>query len=272
MDNWILSHETSLRVGVFLAVLAAMALWERLAARRRPSQPKSRRWLINFGIVVLDSVALRLAFPVLAVAFAEAMRLQGWGLFNLTGWPAWVEILLAMILLDLAIYTQHVIMHKMPLLWRLHRMHHSDLDFDASTALRFHPLEILLSMLLKLGAIALLGPAALAVLMFEVVLNASALFNHGNVSLPRRADALLRRLIVTPDMHRVHHSVKRAETNSNYGFNLSVWDYFFGTYRAQPAAGHDGMTIGLESYRNPRQLGFLSLLLQPFRTPSINQE
>ena len=259
-------------MGVFLAVLAAMALWEQLAARRRPSQPKPHRWLINFGIVVLDSVALRLLFPVLAVTFAETMRLQGWGLFNLTGWPAWIEILLAIVLLDLAIYIQHVLMHRIPLLWRLHRMHHSDLDFDASTALRFHPLEIVLSMLLKLAVIALVGPAALAVLVFEVVLNASALFNHGNVSLPRRIDAMLRRLIVTPDMHRVHHSVRREETNSNYGFNLSVWDHLFGTYRAQPAAGHDGMTIGLESYRDPQQLGLLSLLLQPFRTPRTDSD
>jgi sterol desaturase/sphingolipid hydroxylase (fatty acid hydroxylase superfamily) len=272
MDIWLLTHEPAVRMACFLGTLGVMAVWEHLARRRHPSQSKPRRWMVNLGIVVLDSLMLRLLFPMLAVGFADIAHASGWGLFNRVAWPGWLEILLAVALLDLAIYAQHLAMHKVPVLWRLHRMHHSDLDFDTSTALRFHPLEIALSMLLKLGLIWLLGPAAIAVLLFEVLLNASALFNHGNVRLPHWADAPLRRLIVTPDMHRVHHSVRRDETNSNYGFNLSVWDRLFGTYRDQPAGGHEGMVIGLGEYRNPRELGLLGLMLQPFRTPTTTPD
>jgi len=272
MDIWLLTHEPQVRMACFVGVLGLMAVWEHLARRRRPSQSKPRRWTVNFGIVVMDSLMLRLLFPMLAVGFADIAHAAGWGLLNRIAWPGWIEILLAIVLLDLAIYAQHLAMHRIPVLWRLHRMHHSDLDFDTSTALRFHPLEIALSMLLKLGLVWLLGPAAVAVLLFEVVLNASALFNHGNVRLPRRVDAYLRRLIVTPDMHRVHHSVRREETNSNYGFNLSFWDRLFGTYRDQPADGHEGMVIGLDEYRDPGELGLLGLMLQPFRTPTATPD
>jgi sterol desaturase/sphingolipid hydroxylase (fatty acid hydroxylase superfamily) len=190
---------------------------------------------------------------------------RGWGLFNLMAVPAWVGVVSSVVVLDLAIYLQHVLFHAVPVLWRLHRMHHADLEFDVSTGLRFHPLEILLSMLIKFTVIVALGAPAVAVLIFEVLLNATSMFNHGNVRIPTSLDRTLRWIVVTPDMHRVHHSILSRETNSNFGFNLPWWDRLFGTYWAQPTAGHDGMTIGIEQFREPRELGLDRMLLQPFR-------
>ena len=264
MSQTLLSNEAALRMGCFILVLAVMGLWEQHAAARRPTASKLRRWVANLGLVVINSVFLRFTLPILAIGTAELASARGWGLLNWAQLPPWPSFLVALLLLDLAIYGQHVAMHKVPLLWRLHRMHHSDLDVDTTTGLRFHPLEILLSMLYKMLVVVLLGPSAAAVFVFEVILNAASLFNHGNVRLPLAIDRPLRWLIVTPDMHRVHHSIVRSETDSNYGFNLPWWDRLFGTYRDQPAAGHEGMTIGLESFRNHRFLTIRWLLAQPF--------
>lgn len=261
----LLAHEPAIRLGAFAAVFAAMALWELLAPRRRQAIGRLRRWPSNIGIVALDTLLVRLAFPIAAVGVALVADARGWGLFQALGTPAWLAVLAAVILLDLAIYLQHVLFHAVPALWRLHRVHHADLEFDVTTGARFHPLEILLSMAIKIGVVAALGPPAVAVLLFEVLLNATSMFNHGNVRLTKRLDKALRWIVVTPEMHRVHHSVTPRETNSNFGFNLPWWDRLFGTYRAQPAAGHEGMTIGIEQFRDPRELRLDRMLLQPFR-------
>jgi sterol desaturase/sphingolipid hydroxylase (fatty acid hydroxylase superfamily) len=260
----LLSNENAIRLSCFLAVLLLMMLWEWTSPRRPLDLPRTRRWAANLGMVVVDTLALRLLMPLLAVSAASLAAARGWGLFNGLGAPYWLACLASLLVLDLAIYTQHLVFHRVPLLWRIHRTHHSDLNFDVTTALRFHPLEILLSMLIKLSLVVLLGAPAPAVLLFEVILNATAMFNHGNVYLPPKADRLLRLVIVTPDMHRVHHSIHREETDSNFGFNLPWWDRLFGTYRAQPRDGHKRMILGLEIFRDFRSLGLHWLLLQPF--------
>ena len=260
-------NEPMIRLACFFAVLLAMMLWEWRKPRRALSLPRARRWPANLGIIVVDSVVLRLVFPVLAVGAAELAAARGWGLFHGLNAPFWLALPASLLILDLAIYTQHVVFHKVAMLWRLHRMHHTDLDFDVTTALRFHPLEIVLSMLIKLVLVTLLGVPAVAVMLFEVILNATAMFNHGNVGLPQRLDRALRWILVTPDMHRVHHSIRPEETDSNFGFNLPWWDRLFGTYRDQPRDGHAGMTIGLEYFRDRRAIGLDALLLQPFLNP-----
>ncbi len=256
--------EIATRLVGFALAFAGMAVWERLAARRRLSTPRWPRRAVNLTIMLINPLLVRLLFPVLAVTLAVEARRNGWGLFNHLDWPYAAEWITAVVLLDLAIYLQHVMFHAVPLLWRLHLVHHTDLDYDLTTGLRFHPLEAVLSMVVKLGVVAALGPPPAAVVAFEVILNAMALFNHGNVRMFGRADALLRLLVVTPDMHRVHHSVVIRETNSNFGFNLSAWDRLFGTYRDRPARGHDGMTIGLAGFRDPRRLSLPRLLALPF--------
>jgi sterol desaturase/sphingolipid hydroxylase (fatty acid hydroxylase superfamily) len=259
----LLGAEAPLRIAFFFGVLLAMTVWELAAPRRTFEASRAARWPGNLGLVVVDTVVLRLVFPGAAVGFALLAEARGWGLLGLLGAPPWLTFVLGVLLLDLAIYLQHVLLHAVPVLWRLHRVHHADLGFDVTTGLRFHPLEILLSMLIKFAAIAAFGPPAIAVLVFEVLLNATSMFNHGNVRLPARIDRWLRLLVVTPEMHRVHHSILRNETNSNFGFNLPWWDRCFGTYRAQPAAGHERMTIGIEQFRDPRDLRFDRLLIQP---------
>ena len=204
-------------------------------------------------------------FPTTAVGLALLAQTRGFGLFNVIAAPAWIGVAASVVILDLAIYLQHVLFHAVPALWRLHRMHHADLEFDVSTGLRFHPIEILLSMLIKFAVVAALGAPALLVLIFEVLLNASSMFNHANIRIPLGVDRILRWLVVTPDMHRVHHSILARETNSNFGFNLPWWDRLFGTYRPQPAAGHEAMTIGIEQFRDPRELWLDRMLAQPFR-------
>jgi sterol desaturase/sphingolipid hydroxylase (fatty acid hydroxylase superfamily) len=265
MIEALLAHESALRLAGFVGIFAAMALWELLAPRRRQLFGRGKRWPSNIGIVVLDTLLVRVLFPTAAVGVALLAEAHGWGLFHALNAPAWLAIVGSVILLDLAIYLQHVLFHAVPMLWRLHRMHHADLEFDVTTGLRFHPIEILLSMGIKLGVVAALGAPAVAVLIFEVLLNATSMFNHGNVRLPKRIDRVLRWIVVTPDMHRVHHSVVPRETNSNFGFNLPWWDRLCGTYRAQPAAGHEGITIGIEQFRDPRELRLDRMLLQPFR-------
>jgi sterol desaturase/sphingolipid hydroxylase (fatty acid hydroxylase superfamily) len=274
----VLAYESVIRLSCFGGVLLLMALWEALAPRRRLTVARPRRWFSNLGLVALDALVTRLLAPLSVVGVALLAEEHGWGLLNNIALPAWLAVALAVVALDLVIYWQHVMFHAVPLLWRLHMVHHADLDFDATTGVRFHPIEIILSLGLKSGAAILVGAPALAVLVFEVLLNGTSLFNHGNVRLPAWIDRVLRLVVVTPEMHRVHHSVVVRETNSNFGFNLPWWDYLFGTYKAQPAAGHEGMTIGLAYLRDEGQVeGLPGLLLLPFvgpvgeASPSHNQ-
>ena len=261
----LLSHEVAVRLGAFLGILALMAAWETRAPRRALSVSKARRWASNLGIVFLNSALLRIVFPATAVAVAVLAQERGWGLLNQHDVPFALAVVASVVALDFAIYLQHVMFHAVPALWRLHRMHHADLDFDVTTGARFHPIEILVSMLIKMAAIMVIGPPAVAVMVFEVLLNATAMFNHANVRLPPAADRLLRLFVVTPDMHRVHHSVEEHETNSNFGFNLSLWDWLFRTYKAQPDAGHERMTIGIRGYRAPKLVSDLpGMLVLPF--------
>jgi sterol desaturase/sphingolipid hydroxylase (fatty acid hydroxylase superfamily) len=266
MDEFIFSHEPALRLGAFLGIFALMAVWEVLAPRRRLSQARTSRWLNNVALVALNTVLLRILFPTAAVGIAGTAAASHWGMLNRVELAPAVAVVISLVVLDAAIYLQHVMFHAVPLFWRLHRVHHADLDIDVTTGARFHPIEIVLSMLIKFAVIVLLGPPLLAVLLFEILLNAMAMFNHGNVRLPLPLDRLLRWLIVTPDMHRVHHSRLAHETNSNFGFNLSCWDRLFGTYRAQPDEGHTGMQIGIDTWRDSAHCTRLDgLLLLPFR-------
>ena len=265
MPDLISASETTIRLGFFFGIFAVVALWELAAPRRALTRPRWLRWYGNIGIVFLNTIAARLIIPLAPVALAALAAERGWGALNLVDWPFWLEFAIAVVVLDLVIYLQHVMFHAVPALWRLHRMHHADLDFDVTTGSRFHPFEILLSVLLKLAAVMVLGPAAVAVLVFEVLLNGTSMFNHGNLRLPAALDRVLRWVVVTPDMHRVHHSDIPSETNSNFGFNLPWWDRLFGTYRAQPSLGHEGMTIGLDTFRDTGELHLHNLLIQPFR-------
>jgi sterol desaturase/sphingolipid hydroxylase (fatty acid hydroxylase superfamily) len=261
--------EPLVRLGAFVGVFVLMTLWEVLAPRRPQAIGRRTRWPGNLGVVVVDTLAVRVLFPAGAVGMAMLAQAQGWGLLNVMRAPGWVAVPLSVLLLDLAIYAQHVAFHHVPVLWRLHRMHHADLEFDVTTGVRFHPVEIVLSMLIKSAVVVALGAPPLGVLVFEVLLNATSMFNHGNVRLPGRLDRVLRCLVVTPEMHRVHHSVLRRETDSNFGFCLPWWDRLFGTYRAQPEAGHDGMTIGIDRFRDPRELRLDRMLLQPLRDDGL---
>lgn len=261
-------NENTVRLVVFLGVLLSCAILEALFPRKQRTQPRSGRWLTNIGLIVVDSITLRLLGPLTALAAAAYASAHGWGLFNvLSLWvalPLWLNVLLSVILLDLAIYAQHVASHKWSFLWNLHQVHHADRDIDVTTGSRFHPLEIIISMLYKCVVVVLLGPTVIAVLIFEVILNASAMFNHANIKLPFWFDKVIRTVVVTPDMHRVHHSVIPTETDSNYGFFLSVWDKCFNTYIAQPKQGHDGMLIGLNEYQTDRPSKILWCLRLPF--------
>jgi sterol desaturase/sphingolipid hydroxylase (fatty acid hydroxylase superfamily) len=261
------SAELAVRLAAFGGVFAVMTVWELLAPRRPWSIGRAARWPSNLGILAVDAVAVRLLVPTAAAGVALLAAERGFGLFHLIAWPSWLAGLIGFVVLDLVIYGQHVIFHRVPWLWRLHRMHHADLDIDVTTGVRFHPFEILLSLLIKIAIVALFGIPAIAVVAFEVVLNATSMFNHSNASMPRWLDRVVRLIVVTPDMHRVHHSVVRAETDSNFGFNLPWWDRLFGTYRAEPAAGHDGVTIGLPVFRDRGELRLDRLLTQPFRAP-----
>ncbi len=276
MIEILLANEPLIRMALFLGILGIVATWEMAMPRRRREIPRVIRWTNNFGVVVLDTILVRLAFPIVAVGMALLAAERGWGLLNVFEVPFWLSFILSVLALDLAIYLQHVMFHAVPTLWRLHRMHHADLEFDVSTGLRFHPIEILLSMGIKLSVVTVLGPPALAVLVFEVLLNVTAMFNHGNILIPERIDRILRLFVVTPDMHRVHHSILPSETNSNFGFNLPWWDRLLGTYRSQPIKGHVSMTIGIEQFRTRRDLWLDRMLIQPVRGLSsryaINRE
>ncbi|HZU38044.1 MAG TPA: sterol desaturase family protein [Gemmataceae bacterium] len=260
----LLNHEPAVRLGLFASTFLLMAVWELLAPRRRPTTSRGVRWFSNLGLVALDTVAVRFLVPLTAVGMAVYAQERGWGLFPNVRVPNWLAIILSVVALDFIIYLQHVLFHAVPVLWRLHLVHHADLDFDVTTGVRFHVLEIALSLGIKLAAVVLLGAPAIAVLFFEVLLNATSLWSHGNVRLPSWLDRILRLVLVTPDMHRVHHSVHPQETNSNFGFNLPWWDYLLGTYRAQPSKGHEGMTIGLEQFREGWVDRLHWMLLLPF--------
>lgn len=266
--DFIVANEGALRLGAFLGLLLLFALIERRWSARGDSRP-ARRQLSNLALVALDTILLRLAFPVLAVALAADVHASGGGLFGWLPAPTWFEVVLALLLLDVALYTQHRLMHRWPLLWRLHRVHHSDTGFDVTTGVRFHPLEIAVSMTIKLGLVLALGPHPAAVVLFEILLSSSSLFTHSDFAFSPAVDRVVRRLVVTPSMHRIHHSVLREETDSNYGFNLSCWDRLFGSYRDRPARPERSMPIGLAEWRDPRELRVIALLLQPFlRVPA----
>lgn len=265
MDNFIATYETTIRLGAFFGMFSVMALWELLAPRRVLTQSKPARWMNNIALVILNTVIVRIVFPTAAIGVAAYATEQQWGLFNQVNSPAWLAVIISVVLLDGLIYMQHVMFHAVPAFWRLHRVHHADMDFDVTTGTRFHPIEIVLSMLIKFAAILLLGPPLAAVVIFEVLLNATSMFNHSNVRLPLGLDRLLRVFIVTPDMHRVHHSRYAHETNSNFGFSLSLWDRLFGTYRAQPDDGHENMVIGIDTFRDSKKcIPLYRLLLMPF--------
>jgi sterol desaturase/sphingolipid hydroxylase (fatty acid hydroxylase superfamily) len=259
-----LDHELFLRFGFFFGVFALMALWEVTAPRRVLKTSKSMRWLNNLGITFLDTLLVRLLFPVVAVGVAYQSADKGWGIFNNILIPGYIAGIISIILLDLVIYAQHVVFHIFHPFWKLHMMHHTDLDIDLTTGTRFHPIEIFLSMGIKMTAVAALGAPPWSVVAFEILLNATAMFNHSNVKMPIELDSVLRLFVVTPDMHRVHHSVIIKETNSNYGFNLPWWDRIFGTYRAQPMKGHADMNIGLANFRDPKKLTLPWMLVIPF--------
>jgi sterol desaturase/sphingolipid hydroxylase (fatty acid hydroxylase superfamily) len=265
-NNWVLGYEIPIRLGFFFGIFAIVAAWEFMAPRRSLTTSKLIRWGNNLGLVFLNSLILRLLFPAAAVGVAVLAQQRGWGLFNIADTPFALATIVSIVTMDLAIYLQHVMVHAIPILWRLHRVHHADPDYDVTTGARFHPLEIILSMLIKFATVLLLGPPVVAVVIFEILLNATAMFNHGNIKLPKGIDRLLRWFVVTPDMHRVHHSVEDDETNSNFGFSLPWWDRLFGTYRDQPRAGHTGMTIGIHNFHEPKQITWLSgMLLLPFK-------
>jgi sterol desaturase/sphingolipid hydroxylase (fatty acid hydroxylase superfamily) len=265
MSEFILDNESSIRLTAFFSIFAIMALWEIASPCRKLRFTRAQRWLSNIGIVILNTLLLRLLFPAAAVGMAAFTTQAGWGILNEYPLPPWLSIIIAVVIMDMVIYLQHVMVHAVPMLWRLHRVHHADPDYDLTTGARFHPIEIILSMLIKIATVAALGPPVVAVVIFEVVLNGMAMFNHANISLPPRLDKLLRWIVVTPDMHRVHHSVEPEETNSNFGFNLSLWDRLMGTYRQQPRLGQQGVDIGIISLRDPKITTRLTgMLMIPF--------
>jgi sterol desaturase/sphingolipid hydroxylase (fatty acid hydroxylase superfamily) len=263
--------EAAIRLGAFGAFFAAFALWELLAPRRKLAVGRSRRWPNNVGVLIVDILLVRALVPTAAVGASLYAAGNGWGLINLLQLRLSVAALIGFLALDLVIYLQHVVFHKVPMLWRLHRMHHADLDIDVTTGVRFHPFEILISLVIKIAVIIVLGIPVVAVILFEVLLNVTSMFNHSNVSMPAWLDRALRLIVVTPDMHRVHHSVLRRETDSNFGFNVPWWDRLFGTYRAQPEAGHLAMTIGIPAFRDPGELRLDRMLTQPFRNDASSE-
>ena len=265
ITEFIMANESVIRLSAFFGILVGMAVLEALIPRRNRKLSRFVRWPNNIGIVFLNTIVLRLVFPTAAVGVALFVEERQWGILQVFDLPLWLTVILAVVALDFIIYLQHVMVHAVPALWRLHRMHHSDVDIDVTTGARFHPVEIILSMIIKFAAIAALGAPAVAVIIFEVVLNGTAMFNHANFKLPLALDRVLRLVLVTPDMHRVHHSVNADEANCNFGFNLPWWDRLMGTYRDQPREGHEGMTIGLDRFREPRAQWLDQLIIQPLR-------
>lgn len=264
ISTWMLDHEGGLRLSIFLSVLIIMGIAETLFPKKQRVQARGQRAMANLLLVIIDSVFVRICFPIIAVGVAAMSYTKGWGVLNVVSLPAGLKFIIALIVLDFSVYLQHIAFHKIKPLWTLHKVHHADRDIDVTTGVRFHPLEIIISMLYKIVVVLALGPSVWAVMIFEIILNASALFNHANLALPKRFDAVLRTLIVTPDMHRVHHSVIELETNRNYGFNLSIWDRLFKTYQAQPKHGHAAMKIGLSDYQTDAPTSLWWMLKVPF--------
>jgi len=271
MTEMIFDNENYIRLTFFFGMFLFIAGWELFLPRRPLQQSKWVRWYSNLSITAINSLLLQLIFPILAVGLAIIAQDRSWGLFNNFQLPIWLIFVLSLLILDFVIYLQHLMFHQVPALWLLHRMHHTDLDYDVTTGSRFHPIEIILSMLVKFSAICVIGPLPIAVLAFEVILNATAMFNHGNIRIPVKADRYIRWFVVTPDMHRVHHSVHLEETNSNYGFNVPWWDRFMGTYVHQPRDGHDNMTIGIELFRDKKYLHLARLLILPFLRTNVDR-
>lgn len=264
-SDWVIGNELPVRLSFFFGIFSVMALWEIYAPRRKLSVSRGLRWANNLGLIFLNSVVVRILFPTAAIGVAIFAQEQGWGLLNYYQLPFALAVVIATITMDFVLYLQHVLFHAIPVLWRLHRVHHADLDFDVTTGGRFHTLEIILSMLIRFSTIMVLGPPVVATVIFEVLLNVTAMFNHSNIYMPGKIDRTLRLFVVTPDMHRVHHSVHKPLTNSNYGFNLPWWDRLFGTYVAQPPEGHAEMKIGLDEFRDPRQVARIDgMLMLPF--------
>jgi len=264
MTAFVTAHEATIRIGFFAGIFLAVALVELIVPRRALTTSKTSRWFGNIGIVFINTILLRILFPAGAVGISVWVGHQGWGIFNHFQWPFWLEVALTIVILDFVIYMQHVMFHAVPVLWRLHMMHHADLDYDLTTGTRFHPLEIIISLGIKAGAITVLGAPPVGVIIFEILLNGTAMFNHGNFFIPVGIDRMLRLLVVTPDMHRVHHSVFPNETNTNFGFNLPWWDRLCGTYKPQPVKGHEQMTIGLNQFRDPSRLTLPWMIVLPF--------
>ena len=266
IDELVMQYEKEIRMGFFFGMLALVGLWELIAPRRALTVSKIVRWVNNLGLVFFNSFIVLLVFPIAAIGVAAMAQENNWGLLNAIEMPVWLAAILAIVIMDLVIYIQHVMVHAIPVLWRLHRVHHADPDYDVTTGSRFHTLEIILSMGIKFCTIVLLGPPVFAVIIFEIILNATAMFNHGNIRLNASVDKILRFFLVTPDMHRVHHSVEDDETNSNFGFSLPWWDRLFGTYRDQPRAGHEGMTIGIHKFNETKDVSWISgMLTLPFK-------
>jgi sterol desaturase/sphingolipid hydroxylase (fatty acid hydroxylase superfamily) len=266
IDEIVMQYEKEIRMSFFFGMLIFVGLWELFAPRRALTVSKLIRWVNNLGLVFFNSFIIHLVFPIAAIAVASIAQENQWGLLNNIDIPIALAAVLSVVIMDFIIYVQHVMVHAIPVLWRLHRVHHADLDYDVTTGSRFHPLEIILSMGIKFCTIVLLGPPVFAVIIFEIMLNATAMFNHGNIRLPLKVDAILRLFVVTPDMHRVHHSIEDDETNSNFGFSIPWWDRVFGTYRAQPRAGHIGMTIGIHKFKNTKDTSWITgMLVLPFK-------
>ncbi len=264
LTQQIIAGEQFIRLAFFLVILTTVAFWEYIAPRRALTNDKWQRWFANLSLVIIDSTVVRFLLPVLPVSMALLVQEQGWGILNIIDLPEWIKIALAVVILDFVVYLQHMIFHYLPVFWRFHRMHHTDLDMDVTTGNRFHPIEIVLSVGIKLATVILIGPPVVAVVIFEIVLNATSQFNHGNILIPKSVDRWLRLVVVTPDMHRVHHSVIPRETDSNFGFCLPWWDHLCNTYKPQPEQGHLEMNIGLKEFRDSKKLTLSKLLIQPF--------
>jgi sterol desaturase/sphingolipid hydroxylase (fatty acid hydroxylase superfamily) len=269
MIDFFLNSEIILRLSFFLSALTLLAVCELIIPRRALKESKAIRWYSNLGIAAFNSFIVSIVFPLMPLTIAVIANERGWGLFNLYDVAPGLVVVISVIFLDLAIYLQHILVHSVPVLWRFHRMHHADQDFDVTTGARFHPIEIILSIAIKMAVIVLFGIPIVAVVIFEILLNATSMFNHANIKLPIVLDSFIRKFVVTPDMHRVHHSVLSSETNANFGFNLPWWDHMFGTYQEQPINGHEKMEIGIEVFRSPNDLHFHRLLLQPFTRGKI---
>ena len=265
ISHFIVENEAQVRMSFFFGILIIMGLWELKKPRRKATLSKLSRWINNLGLIFFNSFVLKILLPLTSTAMAALALENNWGLFNIYEVTPFISTILFVIIMDLIIYLQHIMVHAVPLFWRIHRVHHADLDYDVTTGARFHTLEIILSMFIKLTAIVLLGPSIFAVILFEIILNVSAMFNHGNVGLPKTLDKVLRYIIVTPDMHRVHHSIEEDETNSNFGFNLTWWDKIFGTYKKEVRKGQLKMTIGLKNIRNPKKTNRIwGMIVLPF--------